>query len=234
MRIGFIGLGHMGTPMAQNLVAAGHEVTGFDISGAVPEGVARAAGAPEVARGADAVITMLTSGSVVRTVYGMIVPAATPGALFLDCSAIDVASARAAAALATGAGLVAVDAPCSGGTAAAAAGTLTFMAGGTPEGFERARPLLDILGSRVIYCGAAGSGQIAKICNNLILGVSMIGVCEAFALARKLGLDAHALYDVVSTSSGACWSVTSYCPVPGVGPDLPGRPRLRPRASPPT
>ena len=162
MRIGFIGLGHMGTPMAQNLVAAGHEVRGFDISGAVPDGVARAEGATDAARGADAVITMLTTGSLVRTVYGMAVPAASPGALFLDCSAIDVASARAAAALATGAGLVAVDAPCSGGTAAAAAGTLTFMAGGTPEGFERARPLLDILGSRAIYCGAAGSGQIGQ------------------------------------------------------------------------
>ncbi|MFO1208889.1 MAG: 3-hydroxyisobutyrate dehydrogenase [Amaricoccus sp.] len=221
MRIGFIGLGHMGTPMALNLVAAGHEVTGFDISGAVPEGVAHAEGTADAARGADAVITMLTSGSLVRTVYGMAVPAASPGALFLDCSAIDVGSAREAAALATAAGLVAVDAPCSGGTVAAAAGTLTFMAGGTPEGFERARPILDILGARAIYCGASGAGQIAKVCNNLILGVSMIGVCEAFALARKLGLDAHALYDVVSTSSGNCWSVTSYCPVPGVGPTSP-------------
>ncbi len=228
MRIGFIGLGNMGAPMARNLVAAGHEVTGFDISGKVPEGVGRAADARGAARDQDAVVTMLTSGSVVRTVYEMTVPAAAPGTLFLDCSTIDVGNARAAAALADRAGLLAVDAPVSGGTAGAAAGTLTFMAGGTLEAFERARPLLDVMGARTVHCGGPGAGQAAKICNNLILGVSMIGVCEAFALARKLGLDPHALYDVVSTSSGSCWSVTGNCPVPGVGPTSPADHDYRP------
>ncbi len=207
--------------MARNLVAAGHAVTGFDVAGVQIEGAASAASAAEAATGRDAVITMLPNGAILRAVYAEIVPAGAPGAAFIDCSTVDVASARDAAAAAEAAGLLAVDAPVSGGTGGAAAGTLTFMAGGRPEAFEKARPLFEIMGSRAVHCGAAGAGQAAKICNNMILGISMIGVCEAFALAKKLGLDAHALYDVVSTSSGSCWSVTTYCPVPGVGPTSP-------------
>jgi 3-hydroxyisobutyrate dehydrogenase len=221
MRVGFIGLGNMGAPMAGHLVAAGHEVAGFDLNGHVPEGVDPAPDAAGAAKGRDVVVTMLTSGSVVRTVYAMTVPAASPGTLFLDCSTIDVTSARTAAGLAAEAGLAAVDAPVIGGVDGAAAGTLTFTVGGTPEGCERVRPLLETMGSRVVYCGGAGSGQAAKACNNLILGATMIAACEAFALAHKLGLDPHALYDVVSSSTGACWSVTSCCPVPGVGPASP-------------
>jgi len=221
MQIGFIGLGNMGAPMARNLVAAGHAVTGFDVAGVQIEGAASAATAAEAATGRDAVITMLPNGAILRAVYAEIVPAGAPGAAFIDCSTVDVASARDAAAAAEAAGLLAVDAPVSGGTGGATAGTLTFMAGGRPEAFEKARPLFEIMGSRAVHCGAAGAGQAAKICNNMILGISMIGVCEAFALAKKLGLDAHALYDVVSTSSGSCWSVTTYCPVPGVGPTSP-------------
>ena len=172
---------------------------------------------------------MLPNGAILREVYAEIVPAgARRRACFLDCSTVDVESARAVAAQAEAAGLLAVDAPVSGGTAGAAAGTLTFMAGGSAEAFEKARPLFEVMGSRAVHCGAAGAGQAAKICNNMILGVSMIGVCEAFALAQKLGLDPHALYDVVSTSSGSCWSVTSYCPVPGVGPTSPADHDYRP------
>lgn len=221
MQIGFIGLGNMGAPMARNLAAAGHAVTGFDTAGVTVEGVAAAGSAAEAARGREAVVTMLPNGEILRAVYAEIVPAGTPGAAFVDCSTVDVESARAVAAEAAAAGLMPVDAPVSGGTAGAAAGTLTFMAGGSPEAFEKARPLFEVMGSRAVHCGGAGAGQAAKICNNMVLGISMIGVCEAFGLAKKLGLDAHALYDVVSTSSGSCWSVTSYCPVPGVGPTSP-------------
>jgi 3-hydroxyisobutyrate dehydrogenase len=221
MQIGFIGLGNMGAPMARNLAAAGHDVTGFDTAPVSVEGVAAAASAAEAAGGREAVITMLPNGSILRAVYAEIVPAGAPGAAFVDCSTVDVESAREVAGQAAAAGLMPVDAPVSGGTAGAAAGTLTFMAGGSPEAFEKARPLFEVMGSRAVHCGGAGAGQAAKICNNMVLGVSMIGVCEAFALAKKLGLDAHALYDVLSTSSGSCWSVTSYCPVPGVGPTSP-------------
>jgi 3-hydroxyisobutyrate dehydrogenase len=228
MEIGFIGLGNMGAPMARNLAAAGHRVTGFDVTGATVEGAAAAGSAAEAARGREAVITMLPSGAIVREVYAGIVPAGTAGAAFIDCSTIDVESARAVAAEAEAAGLLAVDAPVSGGTGGAAAGTLTFMAGGSPAAFEKARPLFDVMGARAVHCGGAGSGQAAKICNNMILGISMIGVCEAFALAQKLGLDPHSLYDVVSTSSGSCWSVTTYCPVPGVGPTSPADNDYRP------
>jgi 3-hydroxyisobutyrate dehydrogenase len=156
------------------------------------------------------------------------VTAGAAGAAYIDCTTIDVESARAVAAEAAAAGLLAVDAPVSGGTGGAAAGTLTFMAGGSPAAFEKARPLFDVMGARAVHCGGAGSGQAAKICNNMILGISMIGVCEAFALAQKLGLDPHSLYDVVSTSSGSCWSVTTYCPVPGVGPTSPADNDYRP------
>jgi len=221
MDIGFIGLGNMGAPMARNLAAAGHAVTGFDVTGTVPEGVAPAASAAEAAAGREVVVTMLPNGAILRAVYAAIVPAAAPGTVLVDCSTVDVESARAVAAEARAAGLAAIDAPVSGGTVGAAAGTLTFMAGGPAEAFDTVRPLLDVMGSRAVLCGAAGAGQAAKICNNMILGISMLGVAEAFALAAKLGLDAHALYDVVSTSSGSCWSVTTYCPVPRVGPNSP-------------
>jgi 3-hydroxyisobutyrate dehydrogenase len=228
MEIGFIGLGNMGAPMARNLAAAGHGVTGFDVSGAVVEGVVPAESAAEAATGREAVITMLPSGAILGSVYAEIVPAAAPGTLMLDCSTVDVASARDAATAAVSAGLEPVDAPVSGGTGGAAAGTLTFMAGGSEAGFARAAPLFEVMGARSVHCGGPGAGQAAKICNNMVLGISMIGVCEAFALAGKLGLDAAALYEVVSTSSGQCWSVTTYCPVPGVGPESPADRDYRP------
>lgn len=221
MQIGFIGLGNMGAPMARNLAAAGHALTGFDTASVAVEGVTMVATAAEAASGREAVITMLPNGAILRAVYDEIVPAGAFGAAYIDCSTVDVESARAAAEQAMAAGLQAVDAPVSGGTGGADAGTLTFMAGGSPEAFALAEPLFQVMGARAVHCGGPGAGQAAKICNNMILGISMIGVCEAFALAQKLGLDAGALYDVVSTSSGSCWSVTSYCPVPGVGPASP-------------
>jgi 3-hydroxyisobutyrate dehydrogenase len=228
MDIGFIGLGNMGAPMARNLAAAGHAVTGFDTADVSVEGVARAASAAEAARGRDVVVTMLPNGAILRAVADEVIPAARRGAVFADCSTVDVDSARAVAARATAAGLRAVDAPVSGGTVGAEAGTLTFMAGGEADAFETVRPLFEVMGARAVHCGPSGAGQAAKICNNMILGISMLGVCEAFALAQKLGLDAQALYDVVSTSSGSCWSVTTYCPVPGVGPKSPADNGYRP------
>ena len=224
MNIGFIGLGNMGAPMARNLAAAGHAVTGFDPAGVTAEGVLAVASAREAAAGREAVVTMLPSGPILRAVYAEIVPAAAARTVLVDCSTVDVDSARAVAAEAAAAGDRGVD----GGEAGAAAGTLTFMAGGSADAFEAVRPLLDVMGSRAVHCGPSGAGQAAKICNNMVLGISMLGVCEAFALARKLGLDPHALYDVVSTSSGSCWSVTSYCPVPGVGPSSPADNGYRP------
>jgi 3-hydroxyisobutyrate dehydrogenase len=225
---GFIGLGNRRAPMARNLAAAGHAVAGFDVAGVTVEGVAPAATAAEAARGRDAVITMLPDGAILRRVYDEIVPAGRAGSVFVDCSTVDVESARAAAAQAEAAGLLAVDAPVSGGTGGAAAGTLTFMAGGSAEAFAKAKPLFEIMGSRAVHCGGAGSGQAAKICNNMLLGISMIGACEAFALADKLGLDRQALFDVVSTSSGSCWSVNAYCPAPGIGPRSPADDGYRP------
>jgi 3-hydroxyisobutyrate dehydrogenase len=227
MRVGFIGLGNMGAPMAANLVRAGHAVTGFDVT-ARPDGVALAASAASAAQGAEVVITMLPSGPILRQVAAQILPAMAPGAVFLDCSTVDVDSARAVAAEAEAAGLLALDAPVSGGVGGAAAGTLTFMAGGSPEAFERVRPLLDAIGRKAVLCGPSGSGQAAKICNNMILGVTMIATCEAFALADRLGLARERLFDVVSTSSGQSWSMTSYCPAPGVGPKSPADDGYRP------
>jgi 3-hydroxyisobutyrate dehydrogenase len=228
MRIGFIGLGRMGAPMARNLARAGHEVAGFDVAGPKVEGVAPAATAADAAADRDAVVTMLPDGPVLRQVYAEIVPAAAPGTVLIDCSTVDVDSARAAAAEAEAGGLLAVDAPVSGGVGGAEAGTLTFMAGGSDDAFARAEPLLAAMGKRIVHCGPAGAGQAAKICNNMILGISMIGVCEAFALAQKLRLDAGRLFEVVSTSSGSCWSVNTYCPVPGVGPRSPADDDYRP------
>ncbi len=220
MKIGFIGLGNMGAPMAVNLQAAGHDLTGFDV-GAAPDGIPMGASAAEVAAGADVVITMLPNGAILRNVAAEVVPAMTAGALLLDCSTVDVDAARAVAQMAQDAGLLSADAPVSGGTVGAENGTLTFMAGGSPAAFAAAAPLLDIMGQKAVHCGDAGAGQAAKLCNNMILGITMIGTCEAFALADKLGLDRAALYDVVSTSSGQSWSTTTYCPAPGVGPKSP-------------
>lgn len=221
MKIGFIGLGNMGAPMAANLLKAGHEVTGFDVAGVTVEGAATASSAADAAGGKDAVITMLPNGAILRKVYEEIVPAGAPGSVFIDCSTVDVDSARAAHQMAQARELLSVDAPVSGGVGGAAAGTLTFMAGGSTEAFARAEPLFDIMGKKAVHCGDVGAGQSAKICNNMLLGISMIGTCEAFALAEKLGLSAQSLFDVVSTSSGSCWSVNTYCPVPGVGPESP-------------
>ncbi|MFN3662307.1 3-hydroxyisobutyrate dehydrogenase [Yoonia sp.] len=219
MKIGFIGLGNMGAPMAANL-ALRHDVTGFDPV-ARPADLTLADSAADAARHADVVITMLPDGKVLQAVAAQIHPAMQQGAVHLDCSTVDVDSARAVAAQAQARGLLAVDAPVSGGTVGAANGTLTFMAGGPRAAFDQVQPLFAIMGQKAVHCGAAGNGQAAKICNNMILGVTMIATCEAFALADKLGLDRQAMFDVVSTSSGASWSINSYCPAPGIGPVSP-------------
>jgi 3-hydroxyisobutyrate dehydrogenase len=221
MKIGFIGLGNMGGPMAANLAKAGHQVTGFDMAEVEIEGVAMAGTGAAAAIGADVVITMLPNGAILRNVAAEVIPAMTKGATLVDCSTVDVDSARAVAQQATDAGLMFVDAPVSGGIGGAAGGTLTFMAGGTAEAFAAAEPLFDIMGQKAVHCGDAGAGQAAKICNNMILGVTMIATCEAFALADKLGLDRQKMFDVVSTSSGYSWTMNAYCPAPGVGPQSP-------------
>ena len=228
MKIGFIGLGNMGAPMAANLVAEGHEVTGFDVAGVTVPGAAQAGSAAEAASGAEVVITMLPNGAILRSVAEEIMPAMAPGAVLLDCSTVDVESARAVAEQAQAAGLGALDAPVSGGIGGAAAGTLTFMVGGSEEAFSTAKPLFDIMGQKAVHCGPSGNGQAAKICNNMILGVTMIATCEAFALADKLGLSREAMFDVVSTSSGYSWSMNAYCPAPGVGPQSPADNGYRP------
>ncbi|MCE2517937.1 MAG: 3-hydroxyisobutyrate dehydrogenase [Alphaproteobacteria bacterium] len=221
MKIGFIGLGNMGAPMAANLIAAGHAVTGFDVAPIALDGLTMAATAGDAAMGQDVVITMLPDGLILRDVAAEIIPVMAAGAGFIDCSTVDVDSARAVADAAHNAGLLAVDAPVSGGIGGASAGTLTFMAGGSEAGFALAAPLFDIMGQKAVHCGASGAGQAAKICNNMILGITMIGTCEAFALADKLGLDRQKMFDVVSTSSGYSWSMNAYCPAPGIGPASP-------------
>lgn len=221
MKIGFIGLGNMGGPMATNLAKAGHQVTGFDMADVVIEGVSMAASAAEAASGADAVITMLPNGQILQAVAAQVIPAMSSDAVLVDCSTVDVDSARKVAGDAIAAGLLAVDAPVSGGVGGAAGGTLTFMAGGSDDAFGKAAPLFDIMGQKAVHCGEAGAGQAAKICNNMILGVTMIATCEAFALADKLGLDRQKMFDVVSTSSGYSWTMNAYCPAPGVGPQSP-------------
>jgi 3-hydroxyisobutyrate dehydrogenase len=226
-RIGFIGLGNMGGGMAANLAKAGHDVRAFDLSADALDKAGTAGCLPvrtaaEAAGGAEAVVTMLPAGAHVAQVYAdSILAAAAPTAILIDCSTIDVTTARTVAEAAQAKGLAAVDAPVSGGIAAAAAGTLTFMVGGSAAAFARAEPFLAQMGKAVIHAGGAGAGQAAKICNNMILGSTMVATCEAFALAEKLGLDAQAFYDIASVSSGQSWSMTSYCPVPGVGPDTP-------------
>ncbi|WP_309472715.1 MULTISPECIES: 3-hydroxyisobutyrate dehydrogenase [Roseobacteraceae] len=221
MKIGFIGLGNMGGPMAANLAKAGHDVVGFDMAEVNIDGVTMVSSGAEAAAGADAVITMLPNGSILRAVAADVIPAMSKGAVLIDCSTVDVDSARAVDADTQAAGLLFVDAPVSGGIGGAAGGTLTFMAGGSAEAFGKADPLFDIMGQKAVHCGDAGAGQAAKICNNMILGVTMIATCEAFALADKLGLDRQKMFDVVSTSSGYSWTMNAYCPAPGVGPQSP-------------
>ena len=233
-KVGFVGLGLMGQPMAANLVKAGHEVAGFDLLAAslqraAAAGVAAASSAAEVVRSADVVVTMLPAGKDTLAVWGGgIMQAARPGTLFIDSSTIDVTAARTAHKLAGEAGMLSLDAPVSGGVGGAEAGTLTFMCGGAPGAFDKARPILEGMGKKVVHCGDAGAGQAAKICNNMILGISMIAVSEAFVLAEKLGLSHQALFDVASTSSGQCWSMTSYCPVPGPVPAAPSNKGYKP------
>ena len=221
MKIGFIGLGNMGGPMAANLAAAGHQVAGFDLAAPMPEGVTKVATAAEAATGAEVVITMLPNGKILRAVADEVIPAMSTGAVLCDCSTVDVDSARAVAAQAQDAGMGALDAPVSGGIGGAQAGTLTFMVGGGSDAFATVQPLFEIMGQKTVHCGDSGAGQAAKICNNMILGVTMIATCEAFALADKLGLDRQKMFDVVSTSSGYSWSMNAYCPAPGIGPKSP-------------
>jgi 3-hydroxyisobutyrate dehydrogenase len=233
--IAFIGLGNMGGPMAANLVKAGHSVLGFDLmeasrAAASEAGISVQASAIAAVRdgAADVVITMLPAGKHVRAVWSELLPVAKKGALFIDCSTIDVDSARAAHAMAKAAGIASLDAPVSGGTGGAKGATLTFMAGGEDTAFARGKLILESMGKKIVHCGGAGAGQAAKICNNMILGISMIGVGEAFVLAEKLGLSHQALFDVASTSSGQCWSLTTYCPVPGPVPTSPANNGYKP------
>jgi 3-hydroxyisobutyrate dehydrogenase len=225
--IAFIGLGHMGGGMAPNLVKAGHEVHAFDLSEdalahAVEAGCLRAGSTADAVKDADVVITMLPAAQHVRAVYeNDVAPNARAGALLIDCSTIDVTSAREVGAGLDELGFEFVDAPVSGGIAAAAGGSLTFMVGGSDEAFERARPFLEPMAKAVIHAGHLGAGQAAKICNNMILGATMVVTCEAFVLAQKLGLDPQVFFDISSKASGQSWSMTSYAPVPGVGPDTP-------------
>ena len=225
-KIAFIGLGNMGNPMAANLVKAGHEVAGFDLvqdnlDQARTDGLTVAGSGREVVVGADVVITMLPAGAHVLSVYKDILDVVASGSLLIDCSTIDVDSARQTHALAAEMNMLSIDAPVSGGVGGAAAGTLTFMAGGSNESFAKAEPVLEPMAGRVVHCGDGGAGQAAKICNNMILGITMIAAGEAFVLGEKLGLSHQALFDVASTSSGQCWSINTYCPVPGPVPTSP-------------
>ena len=228
-KIAFIGLGNMGLPMAKNLVAADHDVTGYDLSDAAKAGLQESGGevvdtiAAAVAD-TEIIVSMLPAGKHVTAVYtdsdGVIANAAA-GALLIDSSTIDVDTARTVSAKAEAAGFAMVDAPVSGGVGGAAAGTLTFMVGGTDEAYQAAKPVLDIMGQNIFHAGGSGNGQVAKICNNMLLGISMIGTAEAFMLGEKLGLDAQTFFDISSTASGQCWSMTSYCPAPGPVPSSP-------------
>lgn len=231
--IAFIGLGNMGGPMAGNLVKAGHSVKAFDLvqaskDAAAEMGVGIAGSAKEAVADAEVVVTMLPAGKHVLSVWADILPAVKPGTLLIDSSTIDVESARKAHALAAERDCLSLDAPVSGGTGGAKAATLTFMVGGTEAAFRKGEPILAKMGRKIVHCGGAGNGQAAKICNNMILGISMIGVSEAFVLAEKLGLSHQALFDVASTSSGQCWSLTTYCPVPGPVPTSPANNDYKP------
>ncbi|RYE33410.1 MAG: 3-hydroxyisobutyrate dehydrogenase [Hyphomicrobiales bacterium] len=231
--IAFIGLGNMGGPMAANLVKAGHSVKAFDLvqaskDAAAEIGVGIAGSAREAVADAEVVVTMLPAGKHVLAVWADILPAVKPGTLLIDSSTIDVESARKAHALAAERGCLSLDAPVSGGTGGAKGATLTFMVGGTEDAFASGEPILARMGRRIVHCGGAGNGQAAKICNNMILGISMIGVSEAFVLGEKLGLSHQALFDVASTSSGQCWSLNTYCPVPGPVPTSPANNEYKP------
>jgi 3-hydroxyisobutyrate dehydrogenase len=231
--IAFVGLGNMGGPMAGNLVKAGHQVRGFDLSAAARDGATTRGVAPfddlaVAVSGAEVVITMLPNGALVTKVWGQIAELVTPGTVMIDSSTIDVDSAIAAHKMLTDKGCLTLDAPVSGGTGGAEAGTLTFMVGGAPEALVKGTPFLQPMAGRVVPCGGAGAGQAAKICNNMLLGISMIGAAEAFALGEKLGLEHQALFDVLSTSSGQCWSVNTYCPVPGPVPKSPANNGYKP------
>jgi 3-hydroxyisobutyrate dehydrogenase len=231
--VAFIGLGNMGGPMAANLVKSGHKVVAFDLvaasrNQAESDGASTAESAVASVKGADVVITMLPAGKHVLSVWNEVVPSMAKGALIIDCSTIDVESAKAAHALAGKHGAASIDAPVSGGTGGAKGATLTFMCGGDDKAFAAAKPVLEKMGKKIVHCGGAGAGQAAKICNNMILGISMIAVSEAFALGEKLGLSHQALFDVASTSSGQCWSLTTYCPVPGPVPTSPANNDYKP------
>lgn len=231
--IAFIGLGHMGGPMAANLVKAGHNVRGFDLTAASLElarenGISTVASVAEAVSGAGIVITMLPTGAHVLSVWQELVAIVPSGTLLIDCSTIDMDSARKAHALAETHGCPALDAPVSGGTGGAAAGTLTFMVGGDATVFAGAKAVFEVMGKKIIHCGGASAGQAAKICNNMILGISMIAVGEAFVLGERLGLTHQALFDVASVSSGQCWSLTTYCPVPGPVPTSPANNEYKP------
>ena len=232
-RIAFIGLGNMGGPMAANLVKAGHTVSGFDLSetsvkAAAEAGVSPAQTLSEAVRDAECVVTMLPKGQHVVSVWTDLATLVSEGTLIIDSSTVDVESARNAHRLAGVMNCLSLDAPVSGGTSGAAAGTLTFMVGGSQSAFAAGRTILEAMGKKIVHCGGNGSGQAAKICNNMILGISMIGVAEAFVLAEKLGLSHQALFDVASTSSGQCWSLTTYCPVPGPVPTSPANNDYKP------
>ena len=226
MKIGFIGLGNMGAPMVKRLVAAGHDITGYDVMESAMAALSEVKmnfsnNILTAAREKEVVITMLPNGKVLKGVVEAIIPIMPKGSCFIDCSTVDINTTMQLAKLLKNAAIHVLDAPVSGGVSGAVAGTLTFMVGGSEESFAIGKPLFEIMGQRMIHCGADGAGQAAKICNNMILGVTMITTCEAFALADDLGLDRQKLFDVVSTSSGNSWSMSTYCPAPGVGPKSP-------------
>ena len=221
MRIGFIGIGNMGAPMAQNLAKAGFEVVGFDTQDVTVDLIKIVSTSKECVSNSDVVITMLPNGEILKSVANKIIQHMRHGSIFLDCSTVDVESAKSVAEISESYGIIPLDAPVSGGIGGAEAGTLTFMVGGPMEGFNRAKKLFDIMGQKAVHCGNSGNGQAAKICNNMILGATMIATCEAFSLADKLGLERKSMFDVVSTSSGYSWSMNAYCPAPGIGPNSP-------------
>ena len=221
MRIGFIGLGNMGAPMAHNLAKAGFDVVGFDTQTVKVDLIKVVSNAKECVLNSDIVITMLPNGEILKSVATQIIEHMKNEAIFLDCSTVDVASAKSVAKLSENYGIIPLDAPVSGGIGGATAGTLTFMVGGPTEGFNKVKSLFNIMGQKAVHCGNSGSGQSAKICNNMILGATMIATCEAFSLADKLGLNRQSMFDVVSTSSGYSWSMNAYCPAPGIGPSSP-------------
>ena len=221
MKIGFIGLGNMGLPMAENLQKAGYDITGFDLIKDIKTKINISHHYEDLIEDKDVIFTMLPSGEEVCSVYNKIIGKCLSSTILVDCSTIDIKSAHSISELANNNNLITLDAPVSGGVVGAIDGTLTFMVGGNKHAFEKIKSIFEIMGNKAVYCGSSGSGQAAKMCNNMILGISMIGVCEAFALAEKIGLDKKKLYEVSSSSSGSCWALNTYCPAPGVGPKTP-------------